>query len=211
MSPKEFNKAFCVNLMQLELHLHPFVKGHFKGASGNCILQYFDKDAVLANVVATNRVAAYLVQLCAETLRYLDCVIGMAPSASQLAAFFAFQWMTRKGQQVVTARAEKKDSEIFIRHTFLSAMQKVNPLKVLVVADAVTTGGSARKLVDHLRSCGFEVVGVVAVCEHEKMSAEDFGVPFYKALVTIGDKPLAPQECPKCCNDIPHDKILGHG
>lgn len=210
MTSKEFNKTFCVNLMQLGVHLHPFVSGHFKGASGNCILKYFDKDAVLANVVATNRIASYLVQLTADSLREIDCIIGMAPSASEFAKFFAMQWMTRKGHQILSVRAEKKEGSLFVRPTYMSAMQSINPIKIVIIEDAVTTGGSVMKLIDYLRQMGIDVAGVIAVCEHEQMNASKFGVPFYKALVTIGDRPVPPGECPKCRNDIVHDKILGH-
>ena len=54
-------------------------------------------------------------------------------------------------------------------------------MKVLVVEDVVTTGGSAKEVIELTRAAGGTVVGVGAIVDRTggKM---DFGVPFHAAL-----------------------------
>ena len=73
--------------------------------------------------------------------------------------------------------AEREDGKMTLRRGFA-----VTPgMRVLVVEDVVTTGGSAKEVIELVRAAGGEVVGVGAVVDRTggKM---DFGVPFHAAL-----------------------------
>lgn len=72
--------------------------------------------------------------------------------------------------------------------------------RVLVVEDAVTTGGSVRKTIDAVRSAGGTVVGVGAVVDRSGGRA-DFGVPF-RAVLTAEAHDWAPADCPLCAAGV---------
>lgn len=68
--------------------------------------------------------------------------------------------------------------------------------RVLVVEDAVTTGGSVRKVLDIVRAAGAEPVGVSVVADRSGGTV-DFGVPTH-ALLTLDIPSWPPEACPLC-------------
>ncbi len=76
--------------------------------------------------------------------------------------------------------------------------------KVLIVEDVTTTGGSARKIVELVRSLGAEPIAVGAVVDRSG-SAIDFGIPFHK-LITLNLETFDPASCPLCKDGIPVTK-----
>ncbi|HEY9679787.1 MAG TPA: orotate phosphoribosyltransferase [Drouetiella sp.] len=73
--------------------------------------------------------------------------------------------------------------------------------KVLVVEDVTTTGGSARKVIDLVRSLGATPIAVGAVVDRSG-STIDFGIPFHK-LITLSLETFAPESCPLCKEGSP--------
>lgn len=72
---------------------------------------------------------------------------------------------------------------------------------VVVVEDAVTTGGSVRKTMDAVAAAGGRVVAVGAVVDRSG-GGVDFGVPF----VALLSRPVAaypPDRCPLCRQGVP--------
>lgn len=90
--------------------------------------------------------------------------------------------------------AERAEGEMAFRRGF-----QVGPReRVLIVEDVVTTGGSAREVVDLARASGGTVVGVGALIDRtEPSSPPDLTVPF-KALLKVPAKSWEPEECPLC-------------
>lgn len=72
--------------------------------------------------------------------------------------------------------------------------------RVLVVEDAVSTGGSVRKVLDHLRAWDVRVVGVGAIADRSG-GRVDFGVPF-RAAITFDWNHHDPEACPLCRADV---------
>ena len=68
--------------------------------------------------------------------------------------------------------------------------------RTLVVEDIITTGGSVRKTVEHLRRRGAEVVGVGALIDRSGGQAA-FDCR-YEALAKLSLVSYAPEECPLC-------------
>jgi orotate phosphoribosyltransferase len=68
--------------------------------------------------------------------------------------------------------------------------------KVLVVEDVTTTGGSARKVVDLIKSLGAEPIAVAAIIDRSGGTI-DFGIPFIK-LLTLSLPAYNEAECPMC-------------
>ncbi len=73
--------------------------------------------------------------------------------------------------------------------------------RVLVVEDAVTTGGSLRRCLDAARAQGAEVVAVAALLDR-RVGAVEFGAPFY-ALVRRALPVYDPACCPLCRRGVP--------
>lgn len=73
--------------------------------------------------------------------------------------------------------------------------------RVLVVEDAVTTGGSVRKVLEVVRQAGAVPVGVGAVVDRSGGKADFGGVPF-RALVQLDIPSYDPAGCPLCREGI---------
>jgi len=75
--------------------------------------------------------------------------------------------------------------------------------RVLVAEDVVTTGDSAREVMDRLVETGADVVGVASlVCRNREV---DFGVP-YKYVIDFNIPAYPPGECPLCRQGLPATK-----
>jgi orotate phosphoribosyltransferase len=75
--------------------------------------------------------------------------------------------------------------------------------RVLVVEDVVTTGGSAREVVDLARSAGGSVVGVGALIDRsDAVDPPDLTVPL-RALLKVPATSWEPEECPLCARGEP--------
>lgn len=73
--------------------------------------------------------------------------------------------------------------------------------RVLVVEDIITTGGSVKKTIDHLRRRGAEVVGVGALIDRSSGQA-GFDCR-YEPLARLQLTSYAPEECPLCAAGLP--------
>lgn len=76
--------------------------------------------------------------------------------------------------------------------------------RVLVVEDVITTGGSAREVVDLVVARGARVIGVGALVDRADPSRGDLGAPL-KALVTLPSRSWEPGDCPLCASGEPLD------
>ena len=75
------------------------------------------------------------------------------------------------------------------------------PLKILVVEDVITTGGSTRETIEILRTAGALVVGAASIIDRSGGRA-DVGVPRV-ALATLEVPAVAPDACPQCAAGVP--------
>ena len=97
--------------------------------------------------------------------------------------------------------AERVDDRMTFRRGFVISPHE----RVLVVEDVVTTGGSAREVVDAVRAAGGSPIGVgVLIDRGDPARPPSFGVPL-RALVTLEVSSWAPEECPLCAEGAPID------
>jgi orotate phosphoribosyltransferase len=82
---------------------------------------------------------------------------------------------------------------------------------VLVVEDILTTGGSARQVVEAVQRQGGSVVGVGALCNRGDVSAATLGAPALFALTAVPLTSYAPEECPLCAAGVPINTRVGKG
>lgn len=99
--------------------------------------------------------------------------------------------------------AEKDDGKMSLKRGFTVAPGE----RVLVVEDAVTTGGSVQQAIDALKDYGAEIVGVGALVDRSGGRA-DFGVPF-RAVLTLDIPSYPSEECPLCREGVPIVKPKG--
>lgn len=90
--------------------------------------------------------------------------------------------------------AERENGKMTFRRGFADHIEK--GMRVLVVEDVVTTGGSTKEVIALLKELGAEVVGVGSVVDRSGGKA-DFGVPFHP-LMTMEAVTWTEDECPLC-------------
>ncbi len=96
--------------------------------------------------------------------------------------------------------AEPSEEKMVLRRGFRVGCGE----KVLVVEDAVTTGGSVKKVLELLYNVGAEVAGV-SVMVDRTAGTLDFGVPT-RSLLTMEIESFDPENCPLCRRGIPLQK-----
>lgn len=88
--------------------------------------------------------------------------------------------------------AERENGKMTLRRGFT-----VEPgEKVLVVEDVITTGGSAKEVIELLKTMEVELVGVASIIDRSNGNA-DFDIPFYP-LIAMEVESWTPEHCPLC-------------
>jgi orotate phosphoribosyltransferase len=88
--------------------------------------------------------------------------------------------------------AERKDGQMQLRRGF-----KIKPgQRVLVAEDVITTGGSAKEVVEIVGEMGGQVVAVASLIDRSGGRAE-FGVPF-RPLISLEIPTWKEEDCPHC-------------
>jgi orotate phosphoribosyltransferase len=95
--------------------------------------------------------------------------------------------------------AEREQGRMQFRRGFQLAPRE----RALVVEDVITTGGSAREVVEVVRASGGEPVGIGALIDREDPARfSDLGVPL-RALVSFDAPSWSASECPLCAANEP--------
>jgi len=83
---------------------------------------------------------------------------------------------------------------------------------VLVVEDVLTTGGSAKKVVEATRAIGGKVIGLGVLCNRGGIKPQDVAhVPVLTALVNVRLDAWDEAVCPLCERGIPINTDVGRG
>lgn len=94
--------------------------------------------------------------------------------------------------------AERTEDGLEFRRGFTLAPHD----RVLIVEDVITTGGSAREVVDLVKTSGAEAIGIGALIDRCDPSRDPFGVPIH-ALVELKVESWAAADCPLCAERTP--------
>lgn len=164
--------------------------GHFMYTSGRHGSQFLQA----ARVLQYPEITAALCGAAADPFREenIELVIGPATGGIILAYETARQLGCR------AAFVEKDDDEgMALKRGFT-----LDPgTRVLVVEDIVTTGGSVKKTLAHLRARGAEIVGVSVLIDRSAGRAE-FDCAF-RPLATLELESWVPEDCPLCAKQLP--------
>lgn len=168
--------------------------GHFKLSSGRHSDTYVQKQRVFEHPRLTMAVADALAHRfgcrSGEPAPF-DVVVSPALGAIVFGNAVAYCASTR------FVFAERADGVMTIRRG-----QTLQPgERVLVVEDVITTGGSAKEVIDALGPLGAHVIGVGALVDRSNTTP-----PFrLEALLRVEARDWAPDECPLCADGVPFD------
>ena len=141
----------------------------------------------------------------------MQVVIAPAIGGVILSQWVAHHLTELTGTEVLGVYAEKTgDGDAFdIRRGYA---ELVNGKKVLVVEDVLTTGGSAKKVVEATRAAGGEPIGLGAMCNRGSVTSQDVAnVPELFALVNIKMMAWDEADCPLCAQNTPINTNVGKG
>lgn len=180
---------------------------HFVYASGKHGGAYVDKDIIYTYPHLTAEICTGMGALFDNI--DIDAVVGPEKGGIILSQLVA--WYLGFENDVTAFYAEKTEDGGFILKRG-GAAERIRGLRVLVVEDNLTTGGSVKKVVDLIRSLGGNVVGVCGMVNRGGVTKEDVGNPdHFKVLFEIPLEMWDEEECPLCKSGIPVNTRLGKG
>ncbi len=166
------------------------LEGHFLLTSGRHSDKYMQCARLFQNAKYSEELCSELADLYRDS--NVDIVIGPAIGA----ILISYEVARQLGVPNIFAERDA-DGKMTLRRSF--SIEKGQ--RVLVVEDVVTTGGSVREVVELVKECGGEVVGVGSIIDRTAGKI-DFGVP-YKAVLPIEVVSYEADECPICKKGIP--------
>ncbi len=172
-----------------------YLEGHFLLTSGRHSPNFLLLSQVVQHPEATERLCRQLAREFAGI--QVDTVAGPAMGG----VILAYELARALGARAIFA--EKDEGRMAFKRGFAVTPGE----KVMVVEDAVTTGGSVQLVIDALKELGAEVAGVGTIVDRSGGKA-DFGVPF-KAALTLDIPSYSPEECPLCREGVPVTKPKG--
>ena len=184
------------------------VNGHFVGTSGKHIDTYINKDALYTHPKDTSAVC----NLMAESAKdyEIDVVVGPALGGIILSQWTAYHLSEIKHKEILAIYTEKtpEGGQKFTR----GYDRLVAGKNVLVVEDAPTTGGSAKKVVDAVTAAGGLVAAVCVMVNKnpKEVHSQYFGVPFLP-LAEFEIRSYSEAGCEMCKAGIPINTTVGHG
>ena len=161
------------------------LEGHFLLTSGRHSNRYLQCAKIFRNTKYSEELCAALGEKYKD--ENIEVVIGPAMGAVQMA------YEVSRSLQCENFFTERDEAgKMTLRRGFV-----VTPgMRVLVVEDVVTTGGSVREVIDLVKAAGGVVVGVGSIVDRTAGKV-DFGVPF-KAVYAADVQSFEADECPLC-------------
>ncbi|MDO8649758.1 MAG: phosphoribosyltransferase family protein [Candidatus Berkelbacteria bacterium] len=183
--------------------------GHFVYTSGRHGTVYVNKDAVYPHTAETSKLCRAIAERFAAD--NVQVVIAPAIGGVILSQWTAHHLSDLTGREVLAVYAEKSDSD----DSFVvkRGSDKLIPGKnVLVVEDILTTGGSAKKVVEATRALGGNIVGLGVLCNRGGITSQDVAdVPKLDALVSVKLDSWDEADCPLCASGVPVNTDVGKG
>jgi len=185
---------------------------HIVYTSGKHGTAYVNKDAVYPHVEVTSLLCRAIAKhFREETLYGIDVVVAPAVGGVILCTWIAC-WLEKiTYRKALALYAEKSENgEAFV---FRRGYDKFIPgRRVLVVEDILTTGGSAKKVIEAVRALGGSVIGLGVLCNRGGITPQDVSdPPELFALVNVKLDAWDEADCPLCAQGIPINTDVGKG
>lgn len=182
---------------------------HIVYTSGKHGTAYVNKDAVYPHTAETSRLCRSIAE------RFVDdnvqVVIAPAIGGVILSQWVAYHLTEMKCHEVFGVYAEKSDDgEAFVIKRGYDKL--ITGRNVLVVEDVLTTGGSAKKVVEATRAIGGHVIGLGVLCNRGGVRPQDLAnVPKLTSLVNVEFDAWDEANCPLCAQQVPVNPDIGKG
>jgi orotate phosphoribosyltransferase len=165
-------------------------RGHFELSSGLHSGHYFQ----CAQVMQHTKQAAMLCKDLAMKFRASKPTVVIGPAIGGIIVAYE----TARSLGVRGIYAERTDAEMHLRRGF--SLNKHD--RVVVVEDAITTGESARKVLELVEGLGAKVLGVGTIVDRSGGKVRFPGHRFVK-LFSLAFEAFRPDTCPLCSEHIP--------
>ncbi|HMO02563.1 MAG TPA: phosphoribosyltransferase family protein [Oligoflexia bacterium] len=182
---------------------------HIVYTSGKHGATYVNKDAIYPHTTETSLLCRAIAERFAGD--HVETVIAPAIGGVILSQWTAHHLSEINGYEVFAVYAEKfgNGDGFAIKRGYDKFIAGKN---VLVVEDVLTTGGSAKKVVEAARAIGGKVIGLGALCNRGKVAPQDLAdVPKLAALVNLRFDAWDEASCPLCERNIPVNMDVGKG
>lgn len=184
---------------------------HIVYTSGRHGKAYVNKDALYVHCNATSDLCKQMAG--AYKADDVDLVAGPTIGGVVLSQWVAHHINAKRlFGETLSIYAEEEDRPEGKARIFKRGYDLLLPGKnVVVVEDVVTTGGSARKVIEAVRAAGGNVLGLSILCNRGGISSDDVGgVPVF-ALTEVSLDSWAEDECPLCQSGVPVNTSVGKG
>ncbi|HEY4510580.1 MAG TPA: phosphoribosyltransferase family protein, partial [Candidatus Paceibacterota bacterium] len=182
---------------------------HIVYTSGKHGTAYVNKDALYPHTAETSRLCRVIAERFADDK--VEVVIAPAIGGVILSQWTAHHLSEMNGREVLGVYAEKSEGgdTFVIKRGYDKLIAGKN---VLVVEDVLTTGGSAKKVVEATRAIGGNVVGLGVLCNRGGITPQDVAdVPRLISLVNMKLDTFDEVTCPLCKQNVPVNTDVGKG
>jgi len=185
--------------------------GHFVYTSGRHSSVYINKDALYLHTETISALCKSMVS--SFEPEQIDVVVGPVLGGIVLSQWTAHHLNQRRtGGETLAVYAEKASDGANKQFFFGRGYnQHIAGKNILVVEDVLTTGGSARQVIDLVRGLDGNVVALSALCNRGNVRPADVGGVMVSALVSIDLDTYAPDDCALCKAKVPISTELGKG
>lgn len=181
---------------------------HIVYTSGKHGTAYVNKDAVYPHTAETSRLCRAIAERFADD--NVEVVIAPAIGGVILSQWTAHHLSEMNGHEVFGVYAEKSDGDAFVIKRGYDKL--IAGKNILVVEDVLTTGGSAKKVVEATRAIGGNIIGLGVLCNRGGITQQDVAdVLKLDALVNVKLDAYDEATCPLCERNVPINTDVGKG
>ena len=184
---------------------------HFVYSSGRHSSVYINKDALYLHTGTISKLCALMAR--PYDAEQIDAVVGPVMGGIVLSQWVAHALNARRPSgETLAIYAEKDNDSPDKTFSFHRGYDNHIPGKnILVVEDVLTTGGSARQVIELIRRHGGNVVGLSALCNRGNVQPADIGNVPLQSLIYIDLETFAEADCPFCKMQVPINTDVGKG
>lgn len=185
---------------------------HFVYKSGRHGSVYVNKDALYPYTQATSVLCERLAEPFSILENMIHVVVAPAIGGVILSTWTAHHLSLMQGNTTLSVYAEKAENDTFIIKRGYDKL--IADKEVLIVEDVLTTGDSAKKVVDAVKAFGGRVRGVSVLYNRGNVTKETLGVPRLRSLLDFAFEMIDEAECARtglCAKGVPINTSLGHG
>ena len=184
---------------------------HFVYSSGRHSSVYINKDALYLHTQTISTLCELMAR--PYEAEQIDVVVGPVMGGIVLSQWVAHALNARRSSgETLAVYAEKDNDSPDKTFSFHRGYDAYIPGKnILVVEDVLTTGGSARQVIELIRRHGGNVIGLSALCNRGNVQPADVSNVPLQSLIEIHLETFTEADCPFCKAQEPINTTVGKG